>query len=136
MTWQSTNLGAQLGAMLSYLGTKQSVISENIANLNTPNYRAKDVKRPDFAALVQHGMPKASPSIALTNPLHQLGIGTSPSLFRVEEAEGGEKSMNGNNVSSQKEMLALSQTQLDYQAAINLFRKLNDLMRTALGGRG
>ena len=135
MTWHNTGLGLQLGTMLKYLGTKQSVISDNLANVNTPNYKAKDVKRPDFATFVQSGKTNNSASLMVTNPMHVLGSDQRSSLFRVEEVEGAEKSLNGNTVSSQKEMISLSETQMDYQAALNLFRKLNDLMKVALGSR-
>ena len=57
------------------------------------------------------------------------GIG-SPILVDVEE------SLNGNSVSLEQEMIKVSDTQAQFQAATNIYSKAVSMMRTALGKSG
>src|SRR5271165_7171358 len=46
--------GLELGRFLSYLAQRQEVIASNIANADTPGYKARDVEMPsDFSAALQ-----------------------------------------------------------------------------------
>ena len=46
--------GLELGRFLSYLSQRQEVIASNIANADTPGYKARDVEMPsDFSAALQ-----------------------------------------------------------------------------------
>ena len=42
----------KLSANLSYLTERQAVLSQNIANIDTPRYKANDLKKVDFNKLV------------------------------------------------------------------------------------
>ena len=45
---------------------RQRVLAENVANADTPNYRARDLAPPDFS----HEIQLASLALDRTNPLH------------------------------------------------------------------
>ena len=53
---------------------------------------------------------------------------------RPEEAEGEGGTPNG-KVAIEQEMIKLSDTQIHYQTATNLYQKAVNMFRTALGGR-
>ena len=54
--------------------------------------------------------------------------------FRPEEAEGEGGTPNG-KVAIEQEMIKLSDTQIHYQTATNLYQKAVGMFRTALGTR-
>ena len=45
---------------MKHLSERQRVISENIANSETPGFKARDVRAPDFSDLINTGNSSAS----------------------------------------------------------------------------
>jgi flagellar basal-body rod protein FlgB len=84
-----------LTAALDGLSVRQRVIADNVANVDTPNFRATSV---DFESslrdAVDHGQGEVSAALTPTDT--PVGV-------------------NGNNVDLRKEMLAATQTQYQYQ---------------------
>ena len=64
---------------LQWLGERQQVLAQNVANADTPGYEAKDLKDLDFGALVkqQNGMlsPVATNSKHMGTPVMGAGLG-------------------------------------------------------------
>ena len=130
----------------SYLGVQQDalkvqskrmeVLAKNLANVDTPNYKAQDI---DFkTALAQAGSPGASLPLATTNA-NQIGnsatpgaVDTSSALkYRVPLAP----SLDGNTVDAQLEQAAFADNTVRYQATLTfLSGSLKDLM-TAITGQ-
>jgi flagellar basal-body rod protein FlgB len=121
-----------LTGRMSWLSARQSVLAENVSNADTPNYIARDVKPMDFENMVT-GQNSGS-GLTLTNARH-ISIRNSAAPFEVEDADGEGGSPNGNVVSVEQEMIKLSDTQIQYQTATNLYQKAVNMFRTALGGR-
>lgn len=46
-----------LSQRMAWLGKRQQVLAHNIANANTPGYRAQDLKEPSFKQLMQGADP-------------------------------------------------------------------------------
>jgi len=42
-----------MGSKMGYLSTRQGVIAQNIANADTPEYRARDLEEVDFGAVLK-----------------------------------------------------------------------------------
>ena len=121
-----------LTGRMSWLSARQSVLSENVANADTPNYMARDLKPMDFASLVAGG--KSAPGLASTNARHiALHAGGGPAAFEAEDAPGEGGKPTGNVVSVEQELIKLSDTQIQYQTATNLYQKAVNMFRTALG---
>lgn len=117
-----------LSNRMSWLSARQSVLAENVSNADTPNYIARDLPALDFAGILRDQEFALKP--AATSPNH-----ISPrSGFRPEEAEGEGGNPSG-VVSIEQEMIKLSDTQLHYQTATNLYQKAVNMFRTALGSR-
>ena len=85
-----------LSAALDGLALRQRVIADNIANVDTPGFRATSV---DFESSLRDAVETGDPS--------RLGA----SMQGTDTPVGA----NGNNVDLRKEMLAASQTQFQYQ---------------------
>jgi flagellar basal-body rod protein FlgB len=130
----------------SYLGVQQDalkvqskrmeVLAKNLANVDTPNYKAQDI---DFkTALAQAGSPGAALPLATTTS-NQIGnsatsgdIDTSGALkYRVPLAP----SLDGNTVDAQMEQAAFADNTVRYQATLTfLTGSLKELM-TAITGQ-
>ena len=117
---------------MSWLSARQSVLAENVSNADTPNYVARDVKPMDFENLLSD--QKSGTALALTNARH-ISVQASSEPFEVEDADGEGGKPTGNVVSVEQEMIKLSDTQIQYQTATNLYQKAVNMFRTALGGR-
>jgi len=113
---------------MTWLNRRQDLLSENIANADTPGYVARDLKPLDFADALKGG----GPSLAVTNARH-IAIAPHAASFGEQATQDVESSPNGNAVSLEQEMIKVSETQAQFQAAANLYAKAMTLMKTAIG---
>jgi flagellar basal-body rod protein FlgB len=122
---------AMLRERMTWLHQRQDVLSENVANADTPGFVAKDLKPLDFEdALSQTG---SGASLVTTNTRH---IAITPShiaKFEDREAPDQESSPNGNSVALEAEMVKVSDTQAQFQAAANIYAKTMSMMKEAIG---
>ena len=121
-----------LTGRMSWLSSRQSELAENVANADTPNYDARDVKPMDFDSMVS-GVQANARGLSTTN-VHHIDVRARKGAVEQEDAVGEGGNANGNVVSIEQEMLKLSDTQIQYQTATNLYQKAVNMFRTALGG--
>lgn len=113
------------------LQARQGVIAQNIANADTPGYRTRELKSPDFQSLLGDGDRRlAKPAVRLSPTLQALGGNSAAMTTTVSTSE---EKPNGNNVSLEDQVIAMGQVQSDYQAATSLYRKTMGLLKIALG---
>ncbi len=118
---------------LAWLTERQTVLAQNVANVDTPGYVPEDMKEPDFRKVLQEGgTSKLRLSTTASGhfggrPVSANGSGNS------SKEKGGEKSLSGNAVSLEDQMLKVSQTASDYALMTNLYRKQVGMVKTALG---
>lgn len=123
---------------LSYLAERQSVLAENIANADTPGYKAQDIAEPDFRKLVRaSGLVGQKPiSLAITHANHIAKTAPMPP-FRVEKRRTTyELNPDENNVVLEEEVSKMSMNQADYQKVLNLYSKSIAMFKIALGKQG
>jgi len=141
MDVSSIPIMAALKKRMQWLSNNQSVISENIANADTPGYGLKELEKQDFSSLVE-GMSKGSGSTAsgsqmrTTNARHMNASGSAGGASNVREAKGGEEALNGNSVVLEEEMTKLADNQMQYGMAVNLYKKNMRLLKIAMGKGG
>jgi len=129
MDYTSLPLFSLTQMKMRYLSERQSLLAQNIANVDTPGYKAQDVKTVDFAALVG-GMGKLTPTSTGSMPL----LPMAPDHFKqINREQTAETHPNGNNVSLDEEMKNMSLTQSDYGDAVTLYHKNIMMFKTALG---
>lgn len=107
---------------------RQRVLSENVANADTPKFRPSDLTPPSFDR-----PPPAQVSLVATNPAHLSGLGGGASRFASAREGGYEARPSGNAVSLEDEMMKVASNQMDYQAATTLYSKSLGLVKTAIG---
>lgn len=117
--------------------SRQRLLAENVANADTPGYRVRDLKKPDFAQMASAasmGGAKMMPTAATTHAGH---IPMSTTSAKVPMISGTDTSYEitpqGNEVVLEEEMMKVTSNQLDYQAAASLYSKTLGLFRTAIG---
>jgi len=115
---------------LAWLSQRQDVLAENVANVNTPGYKARDLKEPSFAELVRG--TDSSVRLAATQPGH-IGGTIRAGAYAVIDDKSTTPTINGNAVDIETEMMKVSKTGIDYQFAISLYKKQIGMIKTALG---
>jgi flagellar basal-body rod protein FlgB len=108
---------------------RQRVLAENVANADTPNYRARDLAPPKFESALQ----AVSLTLATTSPNHIGGSGGGGAQFAEDNDLHYEVRPRGNAVSHEDEMLKLAGNQMDYDAASSLYTHSLALIKTAIG---
>ncbi|MEI9996521.1 MAG: flagellar basal body rod protein FlgB [Rhizomicrobium sp.] len=138
MDVDSMPLLAMLKQRMSWLGARQNVLAQNVANADTPGYTAKDLKPVEFADMLKGA---TSPSqfqggMSVTDPRHISLAPQGQPEFADFNSPDTEASPTGNSVSLEQEMIRVSDTQAEYQAASNLYAKAVGMMKTAIGHGG
>jgi flagellar basal-body rod protein FlgB len=116
---------------MSWLHQRQDVLSQNVANADTPGYVARDLKEQDFSDILSGETVRAT-TLAATDPRHISLSSRSQSRFD-DVAAPDAASPNGNAVSLEEEMIKVADTQAQFQAAANLYAKAMTMMKTAIG---
>jgi flagellar basal-body rod protein FlgB len=129
-------LFAALKTKMTWLNERQSVLAQNVANADTPAYRAKDLKPLDFKAMVAGAAPGVR--LATTDPRHiAMGAADDAAGFKTDSSKPFEVSPSGNGVSLEEQMMKVTETRASYEMALNLYQKQIGMLRTALGrGQG
>ena len=120
-----------LRAKLAWLTDRQQVLAKNIANANTPEYRAEDLTELDFNKLVRGGASARAKRTA--HAAHFELNGQKGDLeTKPVDTPGWETTPDGNSVVLEQQMMKVAQTQMEYQSAIGLYRKSMDMIRIAI----
>jgi len=133
----SIPLLSMLKDRMSWLSQRQNVLSQNVANVDTPGYAARDLKPVDFAQALKNVVSANNFSGALmtTNPRH-IAMAQQNGGFDDMNTPDIQSSPSGNSVSLEQEMIKVSDTQAQFQAATNLYAKAMSMMKTAIGRTG
>lgn len=116
---------------LNYSSVKQKVISHNIANVDTPNYKAKEVQ---FKTEFDHALQSLRAN--RTHPKHFEFRRSIPNGFTIKERNEIQYNHNGNSVDIDKEMSELAANQIYYNALVErLNGKFHSLRNVITGGK-
>ena len=118
-------------------GQRASILASNIANADTPHYKARDF---DFAAALQQASERSTPAVTLASTHRDHlggasvgGMGTlaGPDLkYRVPL----HPSLDGNSVDSHVEQAEFAQNALLYQTSFTFLNsKINGLVKALKG---
>ena len=116
---------AALGRQLTMAVAKQVVASGNLANIDTPGYRTRDVS---FDDLLNGEMRKLSMSRTQDAQL----AGGAPDGPPTTEADGLQARRDGNNVQLDRELLQMSHASADFSAAQAVLAAKFRLIRYAI----
>ncbi|MCA8869495.1 MAG: FlgB family protein [Rhodobacteraceae bacterium] len=106
---------------------RQNIVAANIANADTPAYKAQDIK--PFQIEPDQADPAFQPYATRTGHLNNYRSESQIQTF----ASNGEASPNGNTVSLETEMTKAVEIRHQYDMALTIYRKSMDILRTSLG---
>lgn len=116
----------QLKGRMQWLQSRQKVLSENVANADTPGFKPRDLRAPSKDTF--------SVQLAQTEGAHMGGIAGS----QTAASKAGQKFEtvpSGNAVTLEDEMLKVAETQMDYQTVASLYSKSLGMLLIAVGKR-
>ncbi len=112
---------------------RQRVLSENVANSDTPNFRPRDLVAPKFDDKGATVGSIGQLPLAQTNAAHIVPADGGGESFDQNRKAGFETRPAGNAVSLEEEMMKVSANQMDYAAVTQLYSKSLQLLKIAIG---
>lgn len=114
---------------LALKAQRSEVLATNLANADTPHYKARDI---DFRAALNR-VQQQGLGLKTTNTRH-IANATAPGeadlLYRVPE----QPSLDGNTVDSRVEQAAFAENALQYQASLTFLGNRINALRSAIRG--
>lgn len=149
MDLKSIPMFSALRASMTWLDRRQKVLAQNVANADMPGYRAKDLEELDFARTLRSLEQSEFRTSRNFLSSGESGFGGSgfgthdgagvftgsrmarEAKVRVLDAPGSETSPDGNSVVLEEQMMKIAETQIQFDAAANLYQKGLNLIRLA-----
>ena len=130
------NFESALGIHQHTLGIRSrrtELLASNIANADTPNYKARDL---DFKDALQNAQSRAGVSLSRTNQSHNFGqsfsMAQAGELYRVgNQPDTGD----GNTVDVEVERNLFMKNSLEYQASLDFLNSKISSLRKAIKGQ-
>jgi flagellar basal-body rod protein FlgB len=135
-------LFSAISRKMNWLSARQKLLAQNVANVDTPQYKATDLKPLDFknelartAGLASEGGQAqwGQLQLASTSDSHLQAPPPDPSLDNSAVKETEERDISGNTVSIEGEMMKISETTTDYELITNLYKKQIGMLKLAVG---
>jgi len=148
MTLDEIPLFAMLKSRLGYLSQRQHVISENVANSDTPGYTPRDLQ-PFTISTPTGGTSAAGGALAMTpvrtdaghlagfaDASGSSGASAASTAWKVQAAPDSEGRLDGNRVVLEEQMMKLNDAKSNYDAAISFYEKSMGLIELAIRAPG
>ncbi|MGO8858629.1 MAG: flagellar basal body rod protein FlgB [Steroidobacteraceae bacterium] len=112
-------------------GQRLSVLAANLANADTPNYKARDI---DFAEVLGNtGQPPLP--VAVTNAAHIVMSDGELPAGELKYRNPYQASLDGNTVEMPVEQAAFSENNVRYQASLTFINSQISLLQFAIAGQ-
>ncbi|KIC20674.1 FlgB family protein [Leisingera sp. ANG-Vp] len=115
-------------SMATHAGKRQALVSQNIANADTPGYHAKDIK--PFTEVFAAGARPSS--MVATRASHLNGAAGSGMDWAVISSDAG-SDPNDNSVSVETELLKGVETKRQHDRAMSIYKSSMNVLRASLG---
>lgn len=128
---EASNISNKLFEQLNFRGERQKVISSNIANINTPNYKTKDLV---FQDELNNSLSENSLKMRITNNKHMLtaNMNYSNTNPRMVQVSGLEEQNDGNNVNLDSQMSEQSKNKVIFDAIQSSIKRDSRLFRSVI----
>ena len=109
-----------------WLSTRQATIASNVANANTPGYRAQDVQ--PFSAVLSHlQLPMATTAPGQIQPASLAGDRT-----KVKTSDSWDVVHSGNSVNLEQEMMKAGEVNRAHALNVNIVRSFHQMLINAV----
>ena len=112
----------------AWLAARQATVAGNIANVNTPGYKTKELA--SFSDVID----RTKLDLASTNAGHipLSGVGDASTQAKVGEDAGFEVTESGNSVGLEQEMLKAGEVNRDYAMTTNIVKSFHAMLMASL----
>jgi len=124
-------------AALGLRAQRSETLASNVANADTPGYKARDF---DFASALQSALGRsaiASPSVTLTRtaPMHLAAANHRPMVAQLQYRIPAQSSVDGNTVDLDTELGQFSDNAVRYQADLTFLSNQIRTMQQAISNQ-
>jgi flagellar basal-body rod protein FlgB len=128
LVFEELNVIRMASSMARHASARHRVIAENVANADTPGYRARDIR--GFSSYVNERFTPHA-----TRAGHAATAAPVTARYRPEIVldEALDASGNGNSVSIERELLKAVEAQGQHSRATAIYSTVRDIMRLSLG---
>jgi flagellar basal-body rod protein FlgB len=113
---------------LKWLGARQQALAQNVANADTPGWKARDVA--PFSAVLEGQIGLSASAPVRTNAFHLAGTVSSAT---GANAVAGERAPDGNQVSLDQQLEKIAQTDTQHETVTAIYQKYIGMFRMVLG---
>ena len=133
----TTAIDRQLGfqqTALNVRAARQELLAANIANADTPQFKARDI---DFREALMGALNgKLSPlALSTTSPKHQEGMASSPLETSLRYRTENQSSVDGNTVDMDVERASFTENAVQYEASLTFINGLLRSMQQAISNQ-
>lgn len=124
---------------LGYLSERQKLIAQNVANSSTPGFTPHDLKpfnqqpgldnKPNAGVMAQVAQTDSGASISGASSRRRED---QPKVYASMEAPDSESTLDGNQVVLEEQMLKMSESRADYEAAVGFYQKALSMLHMAV----
>ena len=122
-----------LESRMNWLADRQQLLTTNIANADTPGYRAMELAQPTFKQTLK---TVQSAEMTATSPMHMHGAASSSNSFAgkaIVNHTPSEVYPTGNTVNLEDETRKAAENVMNYQMTTNLYKGEMSMLITAAG---
>ncbi len=117
---------------MGWLSQRQSVLAQNVANADSPNYVGSDLK--PFTFREEIGKVQARIPVSVTSENHIEGPRNANDAFESNELRKRyETSPDGNGVNLEEQLIKVGETQMDHELVTQLYAKYHNMFKIAIG---
>ncbi len=120
-------------SLTSHASDRQAMIARNVANADTPGYKASDLK--PFSEIAAEGMSDPF-TLKASRPQHLASLPSVGSATSHEVLVKGAESPNGNTVSLEDQMTRAMDVKAQHDLALGVYSKSLSILRMGLGRSG
>ena len=122
------------GAGMRYLAERQNILAQNVANADTPHFRARDLRPFTVTSGLLGKAGTAAPLQLTATRAGHVAIGRDGINLVSDRATSETEDPNGNTVSLEEQMVKQADVAKAYDMATTIYRRSAALFRTAAGG--
>jgi flagellar basal-body rod protein FlgB len=113
-------------------GQRIGVLANNLANADTPNYKARDI---DFSAVLSASNENAPLPLAVTDGAHMIPLDGELPTGELKYRNPYQASLDGNTVEMPVEQAAFSENNVRYQASLQFINNRIAELQFAIAGQ-
>jgi flagellar basal-body rod protein FlgB len=124
---------AALRTKMQWHQERQRVLSENVSNSDTPNFKPRDLVEPKFDSKGANAAGSIGSLAMMRTTTGHIAPPGGGQSFAQDRKGTFQTRPAGNAVNLEDEMLKVSANQMDYAAVTSLYSKSLHLLKTAIG---